>query len=416
MTQLHLTTTETTEGLSLSQWEAWDAFLGGFEDATIHLSSGVIRAGLKSPARRAMAAMWTDANGEVRGVAAMEDSEAISQGVDEFLEGTAGFKWAKNWLHREGGFRFGVRVIGTPLASGPHGYRFAPGVDEWDCLQSLLSQPALGAGTSVPGTLVVKDRPSPQPWANGHRLAGKSSWRKGWVDLEFDPVMCVSLRGRDTWDAYLSAMRTKARTKVKRILKLSEPLTFRPLGLEEIRVHASELHALYLKVYGRAAFRLGCLHPEDLIALKEELDASFQVWVAQLDGEVIGFHCGMCNGKEVEAYFVGFEGGHNKTHALYQRMLVEFIQWGIREGCTSVNLGRTALDIKASLGAEPQRLVLHERMRSPLIHAISRWAAQASAPKQDTLKRAWKEEAPLGSTPTKAGSVHHEVVAAASAS
>ena len=99
---------------------------------------------------------------------------------------------------------------------------------------------------------------------------------------------------------------------------------------------------------------LGCLQPEDLALLKEEMGERFQVWVARLEGQTIGFHCGMCDGREVEAYFVGFEGGHNKSHALYQRMLVEFIQWGIREGCALVNLGRTALDIKASLGAEPQ--------------------------------------------------------------
>ena len=62
-----------------------DAFLSGFEDSSIHLSSGVIRAGLKSPARQVMAAMWTDSSAQIQGVAVMEDSEAISQGVDDFL-------------------------------------------------------------------------------------------------------------------------------------------------------------------------------------------------------------------------------------------------------------------------------------------------------------------------------------------
>ena len=131
------------------------------------------------------------------------------------------------------------------------------------------------------------------------------------------------------------------------------------------------LHALYMKVYGRAGFRLGCLQQEDFALLKEEMGEGFQLWVATLDGDIIGFHCGMCDGREVEAYFVGFEGSHNKSHALYQRMLLEFIQWGLREGCRGVNLGRTALDIKASLGAEPQRLVLHERMRNPLVHWLA---------------------------------------------
>ena len=407
MASLTLNITEKASEFTEDQWRAWDAFLSGLKDSSIHLSSGVIRAGLKCPARQVMAAMWTDASAQIQGVAVMEDSEAISQGVDDFLEGTRGFKWAKNWLHREGGFRFGVRVIGAPLASGPHGYRFAEGIDSYTCLQGLLSQPALGGKASVPGTWVVKDAPSAESWANGHRLAGKSSWQTGWVDLEFDPVMRVSLEGRASWDDYLADMRTKARTKVKRILKLSESLTFKALDLEDIRAQADDLHALYLKVYGRAAFRLGCLYPEDMVALKEELGEGFQVWTSELEGEVIGFHCGMCNGQEIEAFFVGFEGSHNKSHALYQRMLVEFIRWGIREGCAVVNLGRTALDIKASLGAEPQRLVLHQRMRNPLVHAMARWAARASAPKQGALKRAWKEETPVKSN---GRSVHNEVV------
>ena len=109
-----------------------------------------------------------------------------------------------------------------------------------------------------------------------------------------------------------------------------------------------------------------------MACLKREMGERFQVWIAKLDGEIIGFHCGMTDGREVEAFFVGFEGRHNKSYALYQRMLVEFIQWGLALGCTSVNLGRTALDIKASLGAEPQRLVLHERMANPIMHAPSR--------------------------------------------
>ena len=51
--------------------------------------------------------------GVLVGLAICEDSEAISQGIDDFLEGTALFGWAKSFLHRQGGFRFGVRAIGT---------------------------------------------------------------------------------------------------------------------------------------------------------------------------------------------------------------------------------------------------------------------------------------------------------------
>lgn len=413
MTGLELHTTEQASGFSEELWHTWDGLIVKSQEGSIHLQSGSVRAALRSPARAVRAACWISEEGELVGIAVCEDSQAISQGVDDFLEGSLWFRRAKNWLHRRGGFRFGVRVIGTPLGSGPHGYRFADGIEEWPCLRALLELPGIPlesqAIPAAPSTWVVKDRVCHHAWGDGFRLAGRSQWRKGWVDLEFDPVMRVSLEGKSSWEDYLGAMRTKARTKVKRILTLSAELEFKPLDSSQIEERAVELHRLYMNVYGRAAFRLGCLQPEDLVLLKEELGDRFQVWVAQLEGQTVGFHCGMSDGHDVEAYFVGFEGSYNKSHALYQRMLVEFIQWGIREGCSSVNLGRTALDIKASLGAEPQRLVLHERMKNPVMHALARWAARASAPKQHVLKRAWKDDHFEGDS-----SVHHEVVASAS--
>ena len=388
MVTLSMHTTTDASSFSSDEWAAWDAFLAGSGEPSLHLSSGAVRASLRSPYRAVRVAVWRDDHDALMGIAVCEDSEAISQSVDDFLEGSRMFARAKAWLHRRGGLRFAVRVIGSPLASGPHGARFAPGVDEWGCLQALLELPAIQAGTTAPNTQVVKDKPSSEPWASGHRHAGRSTWQRGWVDLEFDPVMRVHLNGKDSWEDYLAGMRTKARTKVKRIQTLSKDLEFRALTKEEMTDMQDELHALYMSVYGRAGFRLGCLQKEDFALLKKEMGEGFQLWVATLEGRIIGFHCGMCDGQDVEAYFVGFEGNHNKSHALYQRMLLEFIQWGLREGCGGVNLGRTALDIKASLGAEPQRLVLHERVKNPIVHRLARWAARASAPKQPPLKRA----------------------------
>ena len=387
---LQLHTTENAEGFTAAQWTEWDRLLAASTPPSIHLSSACIRAGLRSPKRAVRAARWTDAEGVLKGIAVCEDSQAISQRLDDFLEGSAAFQWARNRLHRAGSFQFKVRVIGQTLASGPHGYRFSEGVDEFAALASLLELPAIGPNKKTPTTWLVKDRPVKQNWGSGVRLAGRSEWENGWVDLEFDPLMRVSLYAWSSWDDYLSGLRTKARTKVNRILKLSESLHFRTLEVADIREQVQALHTLYMNTYDRAAFRLGCLQPEDLVLLKEEMGSRFQLWVAERKGEVIGFHCGMCDGQEVEAFFVGFGLEHNKSFALYQRMLIEFIRWGLKEGCSMVNLGRTALDLKASLGAQPQRLVLHERIQNPIVHRLAQWAARASTPRQEPLKRARK--------------------------
>jgi hypothetical protein len=386
------------------QWQAWDGMLQ--KEPSIHLSSRAIRAVLRSPNRLVCAAIWLNEKDDLVGIAVCEDSVAMSQGVDQHLEGTGAFQKVKRWLHRKGGLQFKVRVVGTPLASGPHGHRFLPGVDAHKCLEELCQSPGVltALNHKAPNAWLVKDQYANALWGDGQRLAGASSWNPHWTDLEFDPVMKVSLVGLTSFEQYKTALRTKARTKVKRIESLSHALTFENFSAQDIQDNLPELYRLYQAVYDRMAFRLGSLMPEDLVLLKEELKDDFQLWAAYLDGACIGFHCGMTNGHEVEAFFVGFDGPYNKTHALYQRMLLEFIRWGIERGCASVNLGRTALDVKSSLGAEPHRLVLHQRMAAPWLHWFVAWAAKASAPKQPPLKRSWKTE--LATKP----SVHHEVL------
>ena len=73
---------------------------------------------------------------------------------------------------------------------------------------------------------------------------------------------------------------------------------------------------------------------------------------------------------------------------MYQRMLLEFIKQGIEKGSTKVAMGRTALDIKSSLGACPKRLVCHMKMDNLFIHMLTRGVALASSPKIPQLKRA----------------------------
>ena len=71
-------------------------------------------------------------------------------------------------------------------------------------------------------------------------------------------------------------------------------------------------------------------------------------------------------------------------------MLLEFVQQGLDRGSSKISLGRTALDIKSSLGACPRRLSCHMKVNKPAIHFLLRVIAGASSPKIPQLKRAWK--------------------------
>ena len=133
------------------------------------------------PQRQVRAAVWKDAQGEVKGLAISEDSEAVSQGIDDFLDGNALFRRAKTWLHRKGGLTFSVRVIGTPLASGAHACRFAEGVDGLACLDELMALPGVG-GPRRRGPGLSRTNLSHKPGPTAPSLqASRAGVRVGWI-------------------------------------------------------------------------------------------------------------------------------------------------------------------------------------------------------------------------------------------
>ena len=370
-------------------WAEWDKLL--MADPSAHLDSRTIRAALNVPHRKVYAVRWVDAEGNLKGVSQVEDTHAISQVQGQFLRAEKPvFKLAQRYLYRDGVFQFPVRVMGSVLASGDHAYRFTSDVTEADQQAAIQAAIKLNAeGNKLPKSTLVKDHY--MEW--GERLAGGSSWDKKFIDLEFDPVMEIDIKPEITnFEEYTAALRKKPRTKVRRILKCSDELSLRSLSLEEVEANISRLHELYSMVYDRAAFTLGKLYPEDIIELKRSWGEDFPVIAYELEGEIVGFQCGMVTPFATEAFFVGFILEENKTHAIYQRMLLEFIKQALAKGSHKIGLGRTALDIKSSLGACPKRLACHMRVERPVAHMMLRVIARASSPKIPELKRAWNDD------------------------
>lgn len=374
-------------------WSDWDRVL--ISNPSAYLNSKSIKAALDVPHRKLQAVRWVDENACTIGVAQIEDSHALSQSEGHFLKADKPvFKLAQRYLYRgDGIFQFPVRVMGTVLSSGDHAYRFTDAFPEsgrHNALHEALNIKCIDSSES-PKSSLIKDHYTDKPWEE--KLAGRSQWHKDWIDLEFDPVMEVDLNPNwNTFEDYTAALRKKSRTKIRRILRGSEELVLKNLTLNKVQAYSQDLHALYNQVYDRAGFKLGRLYPEDLVELKRQWGDHFPVIAYYLDDKLVGFQCGITTESCTEAFFVGFSFEENKIHSIYQRMLLEFIKQAITTGSQRIALGRTALDIKSSLGACPKRLICHMRVDRPLVHVLTKVIARASSPKIPQLKRAWDDE------------------------
>jgi hypothetical protein len=60
----------------------------------------------------------------------------------------------------------------------------------------------------------------------------------------------------------------------------------------------------------------------------------------------------------------------NKSLAIYPRILNDYVRLGIEKQVSSINLGRTASEIKTTIGANPLELSCYIKHKNPFINAL----------------------------------------------
>jgi hypothetical protein len=74
------------------------------------------------------------------------------------------------------------------------------------------------------------------------------------------------------------------------------------------------------------------------------------------NGKLIGFNTLIKNGKTLDTYFLGYDDAVQKEKMLYLNMLYDMIGCAINNKFDTIVFGRTALEIKSSVGAKPIKM------------------------------------------------------------
>lgn len=365
-------------------WQAWAAFPG----SSAYLDRRYLTAMSGHGKVQCRLGMIKADNGPWLGGILMQAVQSESRSPADHMDVSIGVRIATAIMQPGGRpFRFRTLVAGQGLGSGQHTFLWQkdiPSSQQVHWMEQAFEQCAKHWGIRV---WMAKDF-GPERDAE---LA--PHWSRRWARATFDPVMEVPLdpnwTSTDQWQA---ALRTKARTKVRSILARSADLDVtRIVDKAELDRLGPDLIALYDQVYGRASIVMGGLEARDFGRLSTELGNDFTVLTFREKGRLVGFQCGMHHEESgtIEAYYVGFESDINKERALYQRMLFEFISWGISLGARRVVMGRTALEIKSTLGAFPVELSTFVHIKLPLAMPFLRWMIRKSPPHPFKPRRAW---------------------------
>lgn len=283
-----------------------------------------------------------------------------------------------------------VLLCGNAFSTGENGFLFCDSVSNEVAKRNLSralnrikrDEKKANNGVSI---ILVKDF-----WPNSNDRM-EALIQDGYSDFEIDVNMVVDIQPNwNSFDDYLGDLVTKFRTKVKGIYKKSTALNHKVLSSAEIRKYADQINVLYSNVLQRADYRFGELKADTFARFAESLPEYFRFSGYFLDNELVGFSTCFKGDEVVDANFVGIDYTHNHTHAVYQRMLCDFIKYAIDSKMKSLRLGRTAEEMKSTLGAEPVPMKLYVKHKNTITNKLVKPIVGQIKPSKFELRRPFK--------------------------
>ena len=259
-----------------------------------------------------------------------------------------------------------IMFCGNVFLSGEHGIRSSDRVSKSEIMNQIATAlDALAANTKPLHAVFIKD------FKETSLKNTRELLNFGYSEIKVEPNMIVPLDPQwKTFEDYKNILKSKYRVKANKADSTSSDLETRLFTEHEFETYKDELQALYQNTITNASFNAQVLNLNTYIDLRASFKDDFIVKAYFLENKLVGFLTALVNKNALDAHFIGLDYELNKSHAIYPRILNDYIRIGIQKQVTSINLGRTASEIKTTIGANPLELSCYIKHKNPFLNSL----------------------------------------------
>ncbi|MCX6181377.1 MAG: hypothetical protein NT150_05585 [Bacteroidetes bacterium] len=293
-----------------------------------------------------------------------------------------------------GGKNLKFLVCGNVFSSGENGFAMIPSMDPEVAYNALMNglyrlrraEKVLGQVSSV----ILKEF-----WEKSYNqlaVIKKYDYR----DFEIDPNLVLKIS--PSWkniNNYVDDITKKYRKRYKDVLKKSSILQVKELDAADIKSQEEVIKVLFDAVHEKADFKFGHFDASGFYNMKVNLKEKFIFRAYYLEEEMVGFAALFVSNGVLDANYVGLDYEVSKEYCVYHRMLFDFVEIAIEQQCTELCYGRTASEIKSSIGAVPVNMKIFMRHRNTLSNKLLKPIFKLIQPSSFELRNPFKEEVPV---------------------
>ena len=298
---------------------------------------------------------------------AMANIQIIKLSIDVILKNIKLASWLKRFIN----FLFckehiTIMFCGNVFLSGEHGIIICDEVDKSKVIYAIGAEiDQLIKKTKPLHAVFIKD------FVEESRTLTDNFQEFDFIPMHVEPNMIISISPEwNSFDDYKNSLKSKYRIKVNKADSTSANLEAKLFSGKDFETYKDELQQLYQNTIDNANFNAQVLNLDTYIKLRETYQNDFIVKAYFYNDRLVGFLSALANNHHLDAHFIGLDYSLNKSHAIYPRILNDYVRIGIEKKAKYINLGRTASEIKTTIGAEPVELTCYIKHKRPFINSL----------------------------------------------
>ncbi|MFN0200923.1 MAG: GNAT family N-acetyltransferase [Bacteroidia bacterium] len=267
-------------------------------------------------------------------------------------------------------FDVNLLVCGNVFLSGEYAFTHCPNLSAQDAFQLLMKTcehlyKMERKQQGIRGILVKDFFLTEQHPTNTFQQAG-------FHPFVVEPIMEMEILPEwKSFKDYQDALSSRYRQRQKSVEKKSSPLTTRELTVAEIEHYTPTMHRFFQSVVSKAGFNMQNPAEDYLLKVKKSLGDKVKITGYFLEDEFVGFMTVVRANEILEAHFLGYEDTTNHTYKIYQRILYDIIRTAIDEKFPTISFGRTAMEIKTTVGATAHPAQLYLKLTNSLFNRLA---------------------------------------------
>ena len=281
-----------------------------------------------------------------------------------------------------------VLVAGNIFATGENTYHFIDGIGDESVFKriNIVIDDLFKVNKKINYTLFKEFYPTRE---KTKYLIEKHHYLQFNID---DDMLLKVDRKWHSFNDLLSEYKTKYRSRSKRVLEKSKSIIIKEFSLENIKENAIKMDELYQQVLKNSSFNIGVFKLQTFMRLKERLPDKYTVFGYFLNDNLIGFRTSFIHNNSLDASFIGLDYKFNLKYNLYQKILIDYVNYGLENKVKIINFGRTAETMKSCVGAEPIAMNLYIRAKHKYGRFLLRMIVNNIKPTVYSSRRPFKKQ------------------------